>query len=116
MTLDADRMDRALAVYGPEYIQKNMDKGPALTSYAAFWSRLNKNLESALEAAKKTAELTPDAAGNWATLGQIYLKLNRHDEAIKATEKAVEKARSEQQKEIYRKQIEQIKKAAEEKK
>jgi tetratricopeptide (TPR) repeat protein len=113
--VQADRLDRALEVYGPEYLAKNMDKARAVSAYASFWAGQNNNLESALEAAKKAVELTPDAYNSWNTLSQINLKLKKYDEALKAAEKAVETAPSEQMKNIFRKQIDQIK-AAQEKK
>jgi len=107
--VEADKTDRALAVFGPDYLKKNMDNARALAGYASFWSSQDKNLESALEAAKKAAELTPDAYASWNTLSQIYLKMKNYDEAIKATQKAVDIAPTEQLKERLRKQIEQIK-------
>jgi tetratricopeptide (TPR) repeat protein len=113
--VQADKLDRALEVYGPEYLAKNIDKARAVSAYATFWAGQNNNLESALEAAKKAVELTPDAYNSWNTLSQINLKLKKFDEALKAAEKAVETAPSEQLKNIFRKQIDQIK-AAQEKK
>lgn len=113
--VQADKLDRALEVYGLEYLAKNMDKARAVSAYAIFWAGQNNNLESALEAAKKAVELTPDAYNSWNTLSQINLKLKKYDEALKAAEKAVETAPSEQLKNIFRKQVDQIK-AAQEKK
>ncbi len=113
--VQADRPDRALEVYGPAYLNKNLDKARAVSAYASFWAGQNNNLESALEAAKKAVELTPDAYNSWNILSQINLKLKKYDEALKAAEKAVENSPSEQLKNIFRKQIDQIK-AAQEKK
>jgi len=55
-----NKPEKALAVYGPDFIKKNMTDQGVLASYAAFWSRQGKNLESALEAAKESVELTSD--------------------------------------------------------
>jgi tetratricopeptide (TPR) repeat protein len=114
--VEADKMDRALAIYGPDYLKKNIDKPGAAAGYASFWARQNKNLASALEAAKKAVELTPDNFSIWNTLSQINLNLKKYDDALKAAEKAVETAPNEQLKNVYRKQIDQIKVAAQEKK
>jgi tetratricopeptide (TPR) repeat protein len=107
--VEADKLDRALAVFGPDFLKKNLAKADAVSRYASFWSSQNKNLESALEAAKKAVELTPDAFAVWNTLSQVHLKMKNYDEAIKAAQKAVDVAPTEQLKERFRKQIEQIK-------
>lgn len=46
-----DKTDTALAIFGPERAKKGWDDQDALASYAAFWSRQGKNLESAAERA-----------------------------------------------------------------
>lgn len=108
-----DKTEKALELYGPSYIQKNLDKPNILSSYAYFWSGQDKNLESALEAAKKGVELSPNTS-TWGSLSQVYQKMKKYDEALKAAEKALELA-SERSKEFYKKRIEQIKKAMAEK-
>jgi tetratricopeptide (TPR) repeat protein len=116
--VQADRMDRALAVFGPEYLKKNLDKAQSVSAYAAFWSGQNANLDSALEAAQKAVALTPDAYSGWNNLGQINLKLKKYDDALKAAEKALEIAPAQppQIKDNIKKTIDQIKAAAQEKK
>ncbi len=116
--VDADKTDRALAVYGPEYLKKNMENGRAITVYATFWMGQGKNLESALEAAQKSVALTPDAYTGWNNLSQINLKLKKYDDALKAAEKALEIAPAQppQIKDNIKKSIDQIKAAALEKK
>jgi tetratricopeptide (TPR) repeat protein len=113
--LKLNKEDKALEVYGPAYVKKYWDKSVNVRSYAGFWTRQGKNLESALGAAKRAIELTPDAYA-WDTLAQTFLKLKRYDEALKAEEKAVALAEGPSA-ESFKKKIEQIKKAmAEEKK
>jgi len=89
-----------------------------LGRYAQFWSGQSQNLESALEAAKKAAVLTPDSYSPWSTMGQIYLKQKYYGEALKAAEKALSLAPDQppQIKESVKKTIEAIKTAAQEKK
>ncbi len=81
--------EKALAIYGPEYAAKNAGEANVLMSYAAFWNRQGTNLDSALDAAKKSVALSPDYY-NYFVLGNILFKLKRYDEALPAAEKAVE--------------------------
>jgi tetratricopeptide (TPR) repeat protein len=84
-----NKTDKALAVYGPEFLKKNMGDQNVLASYASFWNRQAKNLDSALEAARKSVELTSDYYNNY-TLANILFKMKKYDEALKYAEKAVE--------------------------
>jgi tetratricopeptide (TPR) repeat protein len=84
-----NKTEKALAVYGPGFVKKNMDDQNVLVSYASFWNRLGQNLDSALEAARRSVELTPDYYNNY-TLGSILFKMKKYDEALKSAEKAVE--------------------------
>jgi len=114
--LKLNKDDKALEVYGPTYIKKYWDQSVNVRSYAAFWTRQGKNLESALEAAIRAVELTADAY-DWDTLAQAYLKLKKYDAALKAEEKAIALAEGGPSAESFKKKLEQIKKAmAEEKK
>lgn len=115
--VDAGQLDKALAVYGPEYLKQNMDNFGALGRYAQFWSTQDQNLESALAAAKKATELSKDNYSFWNTLSDILLKQKKYDDALKAAEKALEIAPAQppQIKESIKKRIEAIK-AAQEKK
>jgi tetratricopeptide (TPR) repeat protein len=61
----------------------------SLTGYANFWIEQGRNLDSALEAARKSVELTSDYYNNY-MLANILFKLKKYDEALKAAEKAVE--------------------------
>ena len=84
-----EKTDKALAVYGPEFAQKNWGDEGTLGSYASYWNRQGKNLDSALEAAKRAVELSPDYY-NYYVLGQVLFKTKNYPEALKAAEKAVE--------------------------
>jgi len=108
-----DKVEKALDIYGPEYIKNYMDKSNTLYSYARFWANLGKNLESALEAAQKSVELAPSAY-NWDTLSRVYEKSNNYSEALKAQEKAVKLAGEQAQR--YQSRIGQLKKAIEKEK
>jgi tetratricopeptide (TPR) repeat protein len=109
-----DKPEKALEVFGPEYIEDFTDDSNRLYSYARFWGNLGKNLESALVAAKKSVELA-EAPYKWDVLSLVYLKMKKYDEALKAAKKAVETGGT--RAERYKKRIEEIKKAkAEEKK
>jgi tetratricopeptide (TPR) repeat protein len=111
--IDADQKDRALAVFGPEFLKKNMDNGPILSGYASFWSGQSLNLESALTAAKKAVELTPDSYRGWTTLSQVAMKLKSYDVALPAAEKALALAPAQPPmlKDNIKKTIDQIKAA-----
>lgn len=104
-----NKPEKALEIYGPEFIKKHMDESNYLGSYVRFWTNQGKNLESALEVAKKLVELSP-AAFTWDALSSVYLKLKNYNEALKAAEKALELS-EEQYKDRFKKRIEDIKKA-----
>lgn len=108
MYLSLEKLEKAIEIYGPEFIKDYMDDSNALNSYAWFWAGQGKNLESALEASKKSIELSP-AHHRWDTLSLVYFKLERYTEALKAEEKAIELA--EEPIPQYEARIKQIKKA-----
>lgn len=87
--LKLKKPDKALAAFGPNFIKQNGNDQSILASYAAFWSRQGTNLDSALEAARKSVELTSDYYNNY-TLANILFKTKKYDEALKYAEKAVE--------------------------
>ena len=109
-----DKLEKALDVFGPEFTKEYVDQPGALSRYARFWASQGENLESALKAAKKSVELYPSDR-TWDTVSQVYLKLKKYSEALKAAEKAVEMA-DENVKVRYKNRIKQIKKAQEEEK
>lgn len=87
-----DKIDKALALYGPAFAEKNWDDQMALYSYASFWNRQGKNLESAAAAAKRSVDLKPDYF-NYFVLGQVLLKTKDYPAALQAAEKALELAK-----------------------
>ncbi len=106
--IDIGADDKALAIYGPAFMQKSSASANALTPYAAFWARQDKNLDSALEAAQKAIEMNPTAYVGWTTLAQVYVKLKNAPEALKAADKALEVAPA-AQKTIVQRMVDQIK-------
>jgi tetratricopeptide (TPR) repeat protein len=106
--------EKALKIFGPQYAAKHQDDATVLNSYAMFWAAQGKNLESALEAAKKSVELQ-EAFYNWDTLATVYQKMDKLEDALKAEVKAHELA-DDQIKARYEIKIKQIKKAIEKKK
>jgi tetratricopeptide (TPR) repeat protein len=109
------RDDKALSIFGPAYAKKREADGNALYSYAQYWVMQGKNLKDALAAAKKSVELRPDSYSMWSTLSDVYLKMNKYSEALKAAEKAGELAEG-ATKDALKKKIDRIKAAAQEKK
>jgi tetratricopeptide (TPR) repeat protein len=85
--------EKALAVFGPEFIKSHGDDQNILSSYASFWSRQGANLDSALEAARKSVALTSDYYNNY-ILANLLFKLNKYQEALPYAEKAVELAKA----------------------
>jgi len=86
--------EKALAVFGPDFVKKHGEDQSALVTYAGFWSRQGEkqagmNLDSALEAAKKAVGLTSDYYNNY-TLAGILFKMKKYQEALPFAEKAVE--------------------------
>jgi tetratricopeptide (TPR) repeat protein len=84
-----NKLDKAKAVFGPDYVKKFANEQSALSNYATFWNNAGQNLDSALEAARRAVELTPDYY-NYFALGQVLLKMKKYDEALQAAQKAVE--------------------------
>jgi tetratricopeptide (TPR) repeat protein len=92
------KLEKALAVFGPSFIQKNMTDEAILGTYASFWSGQGEkqeglNLESALEAARKAVELTSGQQYN-STLARILFQFKKYQEALPYAEKALELAKS----------------------
>jgi tetratricopeptide (TPR) repeat protein len=86
-----EKQDKALEIYGAAFI-KAQDNPLALSNYGRFWAGQKKNLDSALEAAKKATTLADQSfnqAYHWDTLAAVYLAAGKPEEALKAEEKAL---------------------------
>jgi tetratricopeptide (TPR) repeat protein len=86
-----EKQDKALEIYGPAFIKAQVNP-LALSNYGRFWAGQKKNLDSALEAAKKATTLADQSfnlAYHWDALAAVYLALGRPEEALKAEEKAL---------------------------
>jgi tetratricopeptide (TPR) repeat protein len=88
----AGQPDKALEVFGPEYIKNDLDKPDALYAYAWYWNGEGKNLESALEAIRRMIEIQPGLT-YFDIQSQLLLKLKKYDEALASAEKALTLAR-----------------------
>ena len=104
--LKLDDEKNALKIYGPEYIKKNMENGRELYYYASYWARQEKNLKSALKAAKKAVELKSQPY-YWQTLSTVYWKMKKYNDAVSAIEEALKLSPENTR---YKKQLEDIKK------
>jgi tetratricopeptide (TPR) repeat protein len=82
------KLEKALDAYGPAYAAKAADKPSSLSSYAYFWSRAGTNLESALEALRRSNSAEPSYY-KFDVLAQILLKQKNYPEALKAAEQAL---------------------------
>ncbi|MBM4162058.1 MAG: tetratricopeptide repeat protein [Ignavibacteria bacterium] len=107
-----DKLAKALEIYGPQAIEKDMNNASRLNSYADFWANQEKNLESALVVSKKAVDLSPKTYYYWGTLATVFAKLKQYDDAIRAGEKALELA-PENQKEFVRTRLDAVKKEKE---
>lgn len=112
--IQLDKEEKALKIFGPEFAAKHQNNASTLNSYAWFWAGQGKNLDSALEAAKKSVELQ-GAYFNWDTLATVYQRMKDYEGALKAAEKAYELA-DEEIKVRVKAKIDQIKKAMEKEK
>jgi len=106
--LDIGAEDKALALYGPEFAKKNEANATALSGYASFWTRQDKNMDGALAAAQKAVALAGDVYANWMTLANVHLRMKNAAEAVKAADKALEVAPA-AGKAVVQKQVELLK-------
>ncbi len=99
--------EKAIELYGPDYIKDYMDNGPILNSYAWFWAEPGKNLKNALKASKRSIELEPENHNYLDTVGVIYWKMKNYDKAIENINKALELSPDDKD---YKKRLAEIKK------
>jgi tetratricopeptide (TPR) repeat protein len=109
--LRLDKKGKALAIFGPDYVQENWDNAGNLWSYASFWAKKELNLEDALKAARRSVEPGPSeyAYIYWEGLSDVLLKLKNYEEALQAAEKALELAPASYST-PYKAKVEQLKK------
>jgi len=88
--LGLGREARALEVFGPAYAKTYWDEPGELRTYIYFWTQQGKNLDGALAAGLRTVELRPRAYYHWTALADLYAKMGKMPEALKAAERAVE--------------------------
>lgn len=81
--------ERAEEFYGPEYPSKISDDPKALNLYASFWGYQEKNLPSALKAAERACQIDKDNPRQWSAMARILMGLGRHEEALKALDRAI---------------------------
>jgi tetratricopeptide (TPR) repeat protein len=98
--------DKAMAVYGPKFVEEKKDEGMDLYSYASFWSREEKNLESALLAAQRAVELSPRHY-IWNALSTVHWKMKDFNKAVEALDQALELQPSNN---LYRNRMKKLKK------
>lgn len=89
ISIKQGKPERAMELFGPEFIKKFQDEPYILSNYSRFWATHKKNLESALEAGKKSVEIG-NASILWNSLALVYLNMDRLEEALKAEQKALE--------------------------
>jgi tetratricopeptide (TPR) repeat protein len=99
---------KALEVFGPSFARKYWDEPGELRSYIYFWTQKGKNLDGALAAAQRALELRPRAYYHWSSLADLYVKMGKREEAVKAAKKAVEFA-SQAAKPAMQKNLDKIK-------
>jgi hypothetical protein len=67
--------DKAVKVFGDDFVTENFKDAYKLNSYAWFWGNFESaNLESALRASKRSVELS-NSANHWDTLSMVYWKM-----------------------------------------
>jgi tetratricopeptide (TPR) repeat protein len=92
--LKAGDESKALDFYGPAWLENKAvaKNDQEMNSYASFWMRQGKNLESALAAVRKALEIRPESYYYWSSLSDVYARMNNKAEAVKAAEKALDLA------------------------
>lgn len=75
-------------VFGDNFVKANQSNAASLNRYATYWTTKEKNLDSALKAAKKVTELD-NRAPSWHTQALVYMKMGKLQDALKCEETAV---------------------------
>lgn len=106
--LDSGQPTRAEDVYGAEFLKTIQSDAEALIRYSSFWKSINRNLFSALEAARRASQIAPDNGRAWGTLAESYVADGNLKDALAAIEKACGLSKAQETLEKYedlRKQI-----------
>ena len=82
MLLRAGYADRALAVFGPEFIALRQNDSNALYEYGDFWIQKNANLESAVSALETAARKSPRSWLRQRQTAELLVKINKLDAAL----------------------------------
>ena len=77
----AGYQDRALAVFGPEFIGGRPDDMNALYEYGMFWIQKRSNMDGAVQALVKSLRTIPRSYMNQYSAAQILLRAKRLDDA-----------------------------------
>jgi tetratricopeptide (TPR) repeat protein len=71
--------DRALAVFGPDYVAAHPDRMSHLFEYGLFWAQRGANLKSAIPALVRAAKLSPRTASEQRGAATALVEANRAD-------------------------------------
>jgi len=74
--------EKALAVFGPEFMAGRPNDMNALYEYGAFWLQANSNLDQAVPALVKSLRTIPKNYGNQHSTAQLLLKAGKLEETI----------------------------------
>jgi tetratricopeptide (TPR) repeat protein len=116
VALKMGRNDKAEAFYGTVYLATIRSDAPKLVDYAGFWFLQRKNLASALEAAQTAVRIAPGRAEAWAVLADLLQNDGKSEDALQAIQKAVNLAKSEDERDRYARRKTEISGAGEKKK
>ena len=78
----ADMMEKALAVFGPDFAAKHHDDLSVLYDYGIYWVRLNLNLESAVPALTRALSLSPNTWINQWQAASALAKIDKPEAAL----------------------------------
>ena len=112
--IDAGKPGRGEEVFGAECL-KTLTDVEDLIRYASFWKFVNRNLFSALEAARRASQAAPENPKAWAELAEVHVANGNLKEALEAVEKACRLTNSKKDLEKYEALRRQIKAALEKK-
>jgi tetratricopeptide (TPR) repeat protein len=113
--IDVGKPARAEDVYGAAYLKTLGPEVEPLTRYASFWKSVNRNLFSALDAARRACQAAPDNASAWGMLADVCVVTANPKEGLAAVEKVLQLTKSQKDREKYETMKKQIQAALEKK-